>query len=229
MAYNFGIGSVSRIMEKNWIDSSVTTRIQKLDEIHKEFTTLVHDAVSMLQYKEGRIFVAERVYKLGSVTIKPLEDLFETSQDEDLRTIVAIILLKLGVTTRVDWLLQNISREKDHLCLIANTLAKANLAASQQVIIQAFASTDIGDLNTLLCLADAIQILNLELPDATRDATCSELQQRLSTVDLEDFDFIAKSLVLLQYLNFRIDSNLVQRLAVKESNTKLLNKYGYNT
>jgi len=206
-------------------NSSLEQRIEALDALNVQLDELILLAVSSLRFRQGRYFVAERIFKLGSTVINPLEELFEQTDDRDLKTVIALLLIKLGSTNRKHWLIDALISTKEDVCLIANALANAGIKEAANTLIKKFHVTKITEIDTLLCLCNALETLGEDMPTEVSDASYQEIIGILKTVDLSDFDTIAKSLELIIKLKYQIDSNIVSRLATSPSNHRLLKHY----
>jgi hypothetical protein len=134
-----------------------------LDEALEIVNVLARKAVDAFKRGPERLFVAERLYRFGSVVMTPLEKLLETSEDSELRILASMVLLQLGSTVGVPWLLNAIVNDDEYACMAAMRLAEAGIVDAGDGIVARLRSCEL-EMDGVVGLLFALEKLGHEIP-----------------------------------------------------------------
>lgn len=202
----------------------IEDKIKNLDSLVEKIEDDVDLAVQSFKSSgEYRLFVAERIYKLGTLAIKPLKELFNSlDDDKDLQYTIAILLLKLGDTTHIDTVIKALNNpDNDDICLIAHTLAKIDSIDVSDALIQKLLSTD--SLDQILCLIKAVNHLTSEV----KVRLLNKVKPRLTEVDVNNFNTVAILIEILSILDHSLDESEIKVLSQNDINKRILKLFEY--
>lgn len=204
----------------------VSERIPALNELIDQVMDEVRVAVSALNVNEGRLFVSEALFRLGTIAIDPLKELYQGTDDLDVRFHVALLLLSLGDDTYVGDLIAALKIEKsEDICLIANKLKRGNITEAVEPLTERLLST--GQVHEILCLLEALQVLS---EDAVSQYIVSAIHARITRMffDATIMDsFVPDALQIMDLLNIPFDAVIVEYLQERDQFAWLLRHYGY--
>jgi hypothetical protein len=213
-------------LQKQLIETTeLTKRISALDEIAALVESAAEIAVSSLEHNEGQLFIAERIYKLGTVAVKYLETLYRETKNPETKKFCALTLLQFGSTVGVEYLLAIMETDKD-ACLIAKILAKTGIEQAAQKVVSILGQTDHLDLNTTICFLDALNQLNTKVPDTLKAEFIENIKQRIMASDFGNFDKIANSIIILELLEYKFEPFLLEYLSKSDTIKRLLIQRG---
>jgi len=206
------------------IDEIIVSLDDLVEQVKKEVDIAVSFLVTSGDY---RLFVAERLYLLGTVVIEPLHELYQSSDDKDLQFTIALLLVRLNDLTYVDVVIEalNTSHQND-ICLIANFLAKANVRQASTSLINKLHFTE--SLDHIYCLILAIKSLDGEIPQDAKSEVFTRVKNVISHSTVDDFDMISKSLQIVDSLGYTLDESITAKLLTTESYRDMLRTFGYD-
>lgn len=116
--------------------SQVAKQIAALDKIAQITGVLVQEAVHVLTTTTDPYFVAERLVRLGSAVVPPLEGLLTSSDvSPTVKTSAALALLHLGSKSGAPLLMDTLLTDSEYVSLAANYLAMAQVPEAADRII----------------------------------------------------------------------------------------------
>ena len=139
-------------------------QIASLDSAIEIANTLAERAVQGLRNRSNRLFVAERLIKLGFIVVAPLEQLLISSSDSEEKIVASMVLIDLNSRVGVPYLLDAIETNEDIACLAAHKLANANVTEAVDKIISRLSRAKLSDIDLVVCLLLALKKLNASLP-----------------------------------------------------------------
>jgi len=154
----------------------VEKQIAALDNASEIVNALVKSAVNAFRRGPDRLFVAERLYRLGSVVVAPLEELLDKSDNPEVKILASLVLLQFGSTSGVPCLLDAIVKDCEYACMAANRLAEMGITEASDRIIARLRLCDPKQVDLVVCLLSALEKLGSELP--------SDLRNRFATPDV---------------------------------------------
>ena len=162
--------------------NQVEKQIAALDKAGEIVDVLVRKAVDALKCGPDRLFVAERLYRFGSVVIPPLGDLLEPSDDSEVHILASMVLLQLGSKVGIPWLLDAIVKDDEYACMAAHRLAEAGIADAGSRIVARLRSPEL-DLDQIVSLLSALEHLDHEIPkDLQRQFTAPDVPWQVRTI-----------------------------------------------
>lgn len=165
------------------VSANPEEQISALDKASEIVNDIARTAVQGLHASSMPLFVAERLLKLGSPVVEPLEDLLPQVQTPAERIIVSLLLLQLGSTSGVSCLLDAIENNDEYAPLVSNKLAAAHVSQAAERIISRLSKDDLdtytlsdaGKTDFVVSLLSALKTIGVELP--------AHLQSRFSSDD----------------------------------------------
>ncbi|MCL1465328.1 hypothetical protein [Argonema galeatum] len=121
-----------------------------------------------------RFPMAERLYRLGSVVVTPLENLLKESDNLETSILASVILLRFGSRAGVSCLLDAIAKDEEYLSLAASSLAAAGIKEASDPMINRLRSCDINNIDLAIGLLNALEDLGSEIPSDLRDRLTGE-------------------------------------------------------
>jgi hypothetical protein len=135
-----------------------------LEALAVEFQRAAEAAVDALARGPNRFLVAERIHRLGSVCVEPLERLLGTSEDPEARVLAALVLLQLGSHVGVDVLLDAVREQGPDATLAAVWLGKSGVRAVADIVVEQLVSSDFRDVDRDLSYVGLLERMGRALP-----------------------------------------------------------------
>ncbi|MBZ0305604.1 MAG: hypothetical protein K8I82_06005 [Anaerolineae bacterium] len=219
----------SELVVESLEKDTLKNRLATLEMVIKIFSDITRSAVRSLEQSEGRLLIAERLHLFGSIAISHLQELHMTTTEEEIKTLTAIVLLRLGNTSGIRWLLKVIQIGKsEYVCLCARQLANARVREAGEVIISQLHSLNFYDEQLLICLLKALQILEIEIPEELSASLAFAMISRLQLVDLDDLSSIINLLDILLILRQDMPVELYMRFSKINSLNNIIKKFKRN-
>ncbi len=149
-------------------NSDIGKQIAALEQARDIVKTLTRKSVEALESSAYPEFVAERLASFGSIAIQPLELIFANSDDTEVKTHAALVLLQLHSKLGVAYLLSELVRGADYACLIARHLVRAEIAESSDAIIAYLKTSSLQNSGLTICLLELMNREKQKLPDDVR-------------------------------------------------------------
>lgn len=169
--------------------------------------------------------VMERLFAFGSIIAEPLAALFESSHDDEIKTLAALGLLRFGHLTGVQWLLRMLREESEDACIIARDLGRAKIIEAKDVIIGRLRSYTLQDDWLIICMLNSLQELGESVPSDVNDNLATLAINKLAKLDPEEFSQIAKLVEILDYLGRGLPPEVRERLSSNPSAQRLIDKF----
>jgi len=153
-----------------------------IDQAADVVRALAREAVFALQDGPAhlRLGIAERLYSLGSAVVPPLEELLTATEDAEIKTLVALVLLQFNSKKGVPWLLNVVVYGEGDACAAAQGLVKAGIPEAGERIIARLKAHELSQdrqsrngVDVVLCLLTALKASGTALP--------AELRERIMT------------------------------------------------
>lgn len=202
--------------------------MKALEDGVKVAERLVEAAVDALVASNARTYVAERVVMYGSLAVKPLMNVFQSTEDNDVKTHAALCLLHLGHIDGVDWLLRELETDNDLVIVIAHKLTQHGVVETTHAIIKNLRVTRPNNALNIVPLVEAIKKVGGRLPDDLAEALTHDAVTRMRQADELEFSLVVDSLGIistvgkLQYL----PGDVLQRLIASERLEPVLAAFG---
>jgi hypothetical protein len=144
-------------------------RVLAVEQVTDHVARLAQLAVDNLEVPgRARPFVAERLSRLGSVGVAPLESLLKRADDPEVQLYAAIVLLQLGSTTGMPILLHAVTEGNVEVCLAAVWLARTGLPEAKAAIQARLDLCTPEDASLAICLVSALSKLGAPVPNQVR-------------------------------------------------------------
>jgi hypothetical protein len=156
--------------------NEVEIQIPALDKLCELVGEIVESSVVALRHGPERFLVAERLPRLGSVAVGPLERLLKETQDEETQILASLVLLRLRSRTGVPRLLEAVMDSHEYSGLAANLLAESKVIEVADRIVMKLRSADPTDIDLIVSLLNALKVCEVALP--------SDLRQKFSNPSL---------------------------------------------
>jgi hypothetical protein len=112
------------------------------EEIRAFMNRFAEEAAKALSTSASPYVIAERIFSLSYTMIPPLERLYSATTSSDQKTISAALLLQLGSTIGVEYLIDTIRTGADYDTVAATSLAKMGRRDALPALIQRLESLD---------------------------------------------------------------------------------------
>lgn len=142
----------------------IEVQIPALDILCDLVGQIVEASVGALRRSPTRFLVAERLPRLGSAAVVPLERLLKESPDEETRTLASLVLLRLGSRAGVPRLLEAVTDSSEYSGLAANLLAESKVGEVTDRIVTKLRSSDPADIDLIVSLLNALKACRTDLP-----------------------------------------------------------------
>lgn len=144
--------------------NQVEIQISSLDQLCDLAGHIAELGVVALERGPVRFLIAERLHRLGSIVVDPLEELLKETQDNEVQILASLVLLRLGSRSGLPYLLKAITDSHEYSGLAANQLAKNKVIGVPDKIVAKLRSTDSSDINLIMSLLAALKTFGAELP-----------------------------------------------------------------
>jgi len=138
--------------------------------------------VDALKRGPHRLFVAERLYRFGSVAIDLLEELLETSDNSEIKILASMVLLQLGSRGGVPCLLDAIVKDDAYVCMAAMRLAEAGIVEAGDRIVARLRLCELDEFDLIVSLLSALEKLGHEIPKDLRKRFASDVPWQICTM-----------------------------------------------
>jgi hypothetical protein len=118
--------------------------------------------------EEARFLVFERLSRFGSVMITPMERVYLSAKEENLKLMSASALLYLGSNIGAEQLMAAIRAGHPNLCMAATSLTSAGILEAAEPIEHALLECDLSDTAVLECLASSLRRLEYPMSESVR-------------------------------------------------------------
>ena len=171
--------ALSRAMDSQDIEEAVTA-VEETAHICQDLVQMVIDAFG--KGRDDCFLIAERLHRFGSLIVDPLMQTYERTSSDEVKSLSAIVLLRMGSNDVIQWLLDRILVDPPdpYLCLIVQSLARRNVKEAGGCIISRLRSYDTSPSvigrsfesnrakDTIVCLLHALDVLDVPIPEDLR-------------------------------------------------------------
>jgi hypothetical protein len=146
-----------------FVDEDLEVQMASIDCAFEAINYLVNKMADALRDSPNRYFIAERIGNLGSTAISPIQNIFEETQDPEIKTLSSLVLIQLGVLVGIPYLLNMILQGSEHTPLIVATLAKYKITQAADSIESCLYVCDIHKIDMTISLIKALEKLGRPL------------------------------------------------------------------
>lgn len=150
-------------MIDNLYSNDIEKQVESLDKTVDLMNTLAKKAINVLEKSSDPLFIAERLYKFGSIVVPYLRELFHKSDNSEVKILTSLMLLRFGDKIGIP-VLFNAINDKDYGCLAANSLAEAKIAEAFDIIVSRLRSCKIEQVDLIVTFLCALEKLGGQLP-----------------------------------------------------------------
>jgi len=127
---------------KSLKSGDIQKQISALEDLREFLLMAVAEALKALKATNNPLLLAEKIYHFGSIAQQPLEQMFLETSGEELKIILAALLVQLGSKTGIQTLFNAIKNGNEYQHLAVTSLAKANIREACPYIIETLEHLD---------------------------------------------------------------------------------------
>ena len=143
---------------------NIEQQIIALEETSNIIETLAAKAVTTLERSANRFLVAERLNRFGSIIVPYLEQLLDSSNNSEVKTLAALVLLQQNSTAGISVLLNAIESDREYAGLAAEHLATVGITKAIEPICDRLRNSELEEIDLIVSLLDSLNKLDFELP-----------------------------------------------------------------
>lgn len=156
--------------------SQLEDKLRAIDQMVDIANLLAKESVKALEQDSGRLFIAERLHRFGSIVMPDLEDLFNKSEKEEVRILAALVLFQLGFRQGIPYLKEILQGSSEYVPLIALRLTETEEQEFAEVIINRLRSAQDAENDIIVALLSSLKNIKVGLPP--------DLKERFSSSDV---------------------------------------------
>ena len=158
------------------VSENFETQCIALEQVSDLSTVLAKQGVKALEVSQNPFLIAERLIKLGSIIVKPLESFIESLKECEKRTIASILLLQLGSYKGLKNVIAELENKGENEYLASRVLIEQNVPGVDNLIIdrlRKFSTEELQNEKTSIYVENLLSYLgrlNVALPSDLEEA-----------------------------------------------------------
>ncbi len=221
------------------------TQVIAVEQLTGMVNLIAVEMVEALRVSPAPFLIAERIHKIGTVIVEPLERLVKESGDWEIKTLASLSMHYAGGQSEIgyQWLLEALRTGDDYCCVIAKILAQKEFPGIREIILEKLRGYIDGEdysretVECVSCLLDVSKVHEYALTSDLTGALGNSIIGCLNSYQLEtitgeakdagQYSFVIGCVQVLGQLGIDIPQDITERLhnnSLREAALKLYNE-----
>lgn len=118
------------------ISENIEIQCLAIEQLSDVSTIIAEQSVKALETTNNPFLIAERIVRLGTIIVTPLEKFIEQEIDDEKKVLASIVLLKLGSQKGLDNIITEVRKKGENEYLAINSLVESNIPNVDDLIIE---------------------------------------------------------------------------------------------
>ncbi len=140
-------------------------KINAIEESENIIAMIINSIVNELENDPNCYLIAERLSNVENILFTSLNNIYENTKKIEAKELSALLLFSIGSQNTINYLIRMIRSGSAHSGLAARDLAEKGVKEAVVPIIDRLTIIDIEEIDLIVTLIQALNKLNIPLPD----------------------------------------------------------------